>query len=77
MNKNAFAPLGFFKEYYVGNKLIGTTPCEKDREVGYAGRQNETITDTIVFENGKKIKAGIEVFTMIYPLCGKLLNKTI
>lgn len=77
MNKSQFEQHGFFKEYYVGNKLIGTTPCEKDREIGYAGRQNETITEPIVFENGKKLKAGIEVFTMIYPLCGKLLNKTI
>lgn len=77
MNNSKFKELGFFKEYYVGNKLIGTVLCEKDRDIGYAGRQTEMITEPIIFENGKKLKAGVEAFTMIYPLCGKLLNKTI
>jgi len=66
-----FQELGYFKEYYVNNKYVGTLPCEKDREViGYNGRQKEIITAKIVFKNNKSIKAGIEVETFLYPLCG-------
>lgn len=68
-----FEDLGFFKEYYIDGKFIGTTPSEKDREtIGYLGRKTETTKEKIECSNGKKIKSGIEVTTYLYPLTGKL-----
>ena len=69
-----FNELGFIKEYWIGNKFINTIIInDADREVvGYNGRRNEIVKDTIVFDNKKKIKAGTEVMTMLYPLCGKM-----
>lgn len=68
-----FIHLGYFKEYYIGNKFIGNISLEKlDRELtGYAGRKFETATELIILENGKKIKPGTEIMTMAYPLNGK------
>lgn len=71
-----FEHLGYFKEYYVGRKLIGHIRCEKDRELtGYAGRKNEILDAAITLENGKKVKPGIEVMTMLYPLNGKIISR--
>jgi len=71
--ENSFNNFGFFKEYYIGNKFIGSLPCEKDREdVGYIGRKEEKLKDTVVFRNKKKIKSGESVTTIIYPLCGRM-----
>lgn len=69
-----FNEFGFIKEYWIGNKFINTIIInDADREViGYNGRRNEIVKDTIVFDNKKKIKAGTEVMTMLYPLCGKM-----
>lgn len=69
-----FEHLGYFKEYYIGPKLIGHTRCEKDREqTGYAGRITEVLTSPVVLDNKKKIKSGTKVMTMIYPLNGKII----
>jgi hypothetical protein len=71
-----FEHLGYFKEYYIGNKFIGTTPCEKDRDkIGYYGQRKEIISEQIMLDNGKQIKSGTEVKTMIYPLCGKITSQ--
>ena len=35
--------------------------------------QKEQLTETIILKNNKKIKAGTEVETVIYPLNGKLV----
>jgi hypothetical protein len=70
-----FEELGYFKEYFIGNKSIGTLPCEKEREVmGYTGRVSEMLKNEIVLSNGKKIKAGTTVISVIYPLCGKIIK---
>jgi len=71
-----FEKIGFFKEYYINNKFIGTvTPCEKDREeVGYYSRIDEVLTDTVILDNKKKIKKGTSVHTLIYPLTGKYIK---
>ena len=70
-----FKHLGYFKEFYIGNKFIGNLSLtEPDRELtGYAGRIFETTTDQIILENGKKIKAGTNIMTMVYPLNGRKL----
>lgn len=71
-----FEHLGYFKEYYIGRKLIGQLRCDLDREkTGYAGRRTEIISDLVVLDSGKKIKPGTEVMTMIYPLCGKVISR--
>jgi hypothetical protein len=69
-----FTELGFYKEYYCNKKFIGTVNCNKDRDkIGYYGMQKEQLTETIILKNNKKIKAGTEVETVIYPLNGKLV----
>jgi hypothetical protein len=70
-----FKHLGYFKEFYIGNKFIGNLSLnEPDRELtGYAGRVFETTTDQVILENGKKIKAGTKIMTMVYPLNGRKL----
>lgn len=42
-----FEHLGYFKEYYIDNKFIGTIPCEKDQEIGYEGRKTSTTTEKV------------------------------
>jgi len=72
MAEVSFEHLGWFHEYFVGGKFIGTKICSKDREeIGYYGRKSETLNETITLDNGKKIKAGVYVTTTLYPLCGK------
>jgi len=74
-SKMFFELLGYFKEYYKGVEYLGKTTCEKDREVmGYSGRKVEVISETITLEGKKKIDAGTEVTTIVYPLCGKILK---
>lgn len=68
-----FEHIGYLKEFYIENKFIGFVKTEKDRDsVGFAGRKLETLSETIILENGRKIKAGIQVMTIIYPLNGKI-----
>jgi len=68
-----FEHLGYFKEYYIDGKFIGSINCEKDREIiGYDGRRIETTTEEIVLSNKKKIKKGTEVKTFLYPLNGRI-----
>lgn len=70
-----FEHLGFFKEFFIGRVFIGTIKCETDgREIGYHGRKKETFQEDIILDNDKKIKAGTEVITAIYPLCGKVIK---
>ena len=69
-----FNQIGFFKEYYVNGKFIGSVSnCEKDRDViGYEGKIIETLKESIITDNKKKIKENTTVTTILYPLCGKL-----
>ena len=70
-----FEHLGYFKEYMIDGKSIGTISCENDRDlIGYAGRITEVVLDTILLDNGKKIKAGTKVITIVYPLSGKMIR---
>lgn len=70
-----FEQLGYYKEYYINNKYIGSILCEKDRDIiGYNGKVNEVTTSNITLNNKKVIKSNTEVATLLYPLCGKLLK---
>lgn len=72
-----FKTHGYFKEYWIDNKSIGTVKCKKDRDkFGYYGRQKETLSQDIVLSNKKKIKKGQEVVTMLFPICGRIKTQT-
>lgn len=69
-----FTNIGFYKEYYLNNKYIGSIKTEKDRDIiGYNGKKTELLKEPIILENKKKLKIGIEYQTIIYPLCGKIV----
>jgi hypothetical protein len=71
-----FDTIGYFKEYYIDRKFIGTTTCELgDREVGYNGRLGEVVFERLKLDNGKIIKAGTAVTTIVFPLSGKINNQ--
>ena len=74
-----FEQIGFIKEFYINRKYIGSIKMEEsDRgtSYGYDGRKNETFTEDIFIPKGtkketKKIKAGTELMTIVYPMNGK------
>ena len=71
--KSMFHVSAYMKDYYYNKKLIGTITLEnKDRKTfGYQGRRSETLKKDIVFDNKKKLKAGLSVETELLPLCGR------
>jgi hypothetical protein len=63
--------IGYYKEYYIGNKYIGKESCDKDREtIGFAGRTWHRAESDIKIGK-KKIKKGTDYATILYPLQGK------
>lgn len=68
-----FEHVGYFKDYYVNRKFVGTVKVdEKDREVyGYTGRKEEVLTEDMVI-NKKKLKKGTTVITELGVLCGRV-----
>ena len=71
-----FEKLGYFLEYMIDDKYIGSTILEKPdrKEVGYYGRIDEVATEDIIFSSKKKIKKGQAFNTRMYPLCGKFIK---
>lgn len=69
-----FHTIGYFVEYYVSGKFIGSINVDKpDRDVyGYNGKVISTLESDIVLDRKKKIKAGTEVTTMLFPINGRL-----
>jgi hypothetical protein len=68
-----FKELGHYKEFYIDNKFIGTITTDNDgRTIGWEGRKQETSTEVVVLNNGKKIKPGQVATTIIYPLSGRI-----
>ena len=72
-----FEKLGFFIEYMIDTKYIGTINIEQpDREeIGYYGRIDSVANQDILLDNNKRIKKGKSYYTRMYPLCGKYINK--
>tara|TARA_R110000782_G_scaffold212821_1_gene300834 strand:+ start:113 stop:340 length:228 start_codon:yes stop_codon:yes gene_type:complete len=72
-----FEKLGFFIEYMIDTKYIGTITIEQpDREeIGYYGRIDSVANQDILLDNNKRIKKGQSYYTRMYPLCGKYINK--
>ena len=71
--KTTFKVLGYYEEYFVDNKFVGTKPSEFDgeRTLGWFGRKTSFATEDIILERGKKIKTGVKYFTYLQQLCGK------
>ena len=66
-----FEIVGYFKEYYIENKFIGTLNCEKDSDViGYYSKKKITLEKDLILDNKKKLKKGQEVYTILFPLNG-------
>ncbi|WP_341216116.1 hypothetical protein [uncultured Wocania sp.] len=72
-----FEKLGYFIDYIIDDKYIGSITMEKpDREtIGYYGKITEVAIEDIIFSNKKRIKKGQTFYTIMYPLCGKLIKK--
>lgn len=69
-----FSNFGYYKEYYLNGKYIGSIKTDKDRDViGYNGRLNENIDSIIILDNKKKLKINTIYQTILYPLCGKIV----
>lgn len=63
--------IGYFEEFYIDKKFIGTKICEKqNREIGYYGKIIYKAKENIVLNNKKIIKKGQEYYTRYYPLNG-------
>lgn len=74
MTKN-FEQIGYFLEYYVDNKYIGSLNINKpDRDkIGYNGKIKSIATEDIKLKK-RKIKKGQEYLTLLYPLNGRVEN---
>jgi len=68
-----FKDIGYFLEYYVDGKFIGTTLLdEPDRaEIGYYSKQDAIAEQDIHLQSKKRIKQGTKYYTRMYPLCGR------
>lgn len=68
-----FEDLGYFLEYLVDGKYIGSINIDKpDREqIGYYGKIDAIAEKDIIFKNKKRIKKGQHYYTRMYPLCGQ------
>ena len=68
-----FKNIGYFVEYKIDNKFVGSILLdEPDRnEVGYYGRIDAVAEEDIVFSNNKRIKKGTNYYTRLYPMCGR------
>ena len=71
--KTIFKDLGYFLEYFIDGKFIGTKMINQpDREIiGYYGKIESIATDDIKLESKKIIKKGTKYYTRLYPLCGQ------
>lgn len=72
-----FESLGFFIEFLVDGKLIGTKNVKENphpkKEVGYYSKQVKVADSDIIFKN-KRIKKGSTYYTRVYPLNGKTIQ---
>ena len=68
--------IGYFEEFLINGKFIGTKVCEKqNREIGYYGKETKVAESDILLDNKKKIKKGQEYYTRYYPLNGRQNEK--
>ena len=68
-----FKDIGYFLEYYVEGKFIGTNLIDQpDREeIGYYSRIDSVADQDIKLQSKKVIKKGTKYYTRVYPMCGE------
>lgn len=79
----AFEDLGFFVEYVVDGKIVGTKEVAENPggQIGYYSTRHLRANKEITFKthdgkpSKKKIKPGDLYKTRIYPKCGKQIKK--
>jgi len=73
---NRFTPMGYKAEYYVKDRYIGIIPWQHDfapSSTGYESRMDFTAKQD--FKVGKKwIRKGEQYWTMMIPVCGKMVK---
>jgi hypothetical protein len=74
--KTKFNIIGYYEDYFVDNKFIGTKRCDEqpDRTKGFFGQKYFFATDDIILEKGKKIKRGTKYKTYYNQLSGKFIG---
>ena len=67
-----FEHLGYAKDYFMGDKYIGTLRCTwpANASTGYDSRQ-DGVADVHMKVGRKTIPAGASYWTIVNPLCGK------
>ena len=69
-----FEHLGFFREYFLKGKFIGTIRLEDyDGKIGYYSKVTGVAEENIILESKKVIKKGTEFYYFTYPLSGKII----
>ena len=69
-----FEHLGFFREYFVKGKFIGTIRLEDyDGKIGYYSKVTGVAEENIILESKKVIKKGTEFYYFTYTLSGKII----
>jgi hypothetical protein len=74
IKSNRFEILGFFRNYWVNRKLMGSVRLEKPdrKDLGWSGKKNEVLKENVYLTDTKKtLKKGTEVMTELNALYGK------
>lgn len=77
-NDPIFDVFGFFCDVFVGGKMVGCIEVEYDgkRTIGYYGRTKHQAEQDFVTNRKFLVKRGAEYETIIYPLCGRVKDKS-
>jgi hypothetical protein len=71
---NLFEIIGFFKNYWVNGKLMGSIKLDKPdrKEMGWAGKKSELVKEDIYLTDTKKtVKKGTTAITELNALYGR------
>ena len=69
-----FEHLGFFREYFVKGKFIGTIRLDEyEGAIGYYSKVTGLADTDVILDKNKKIKKGTEFYYFTYPLSGKII----
>lgn len=74
IKSNRFEIIGFFRNYWVNGKLMGSIRLEKPdrKKLGWGGKTKEVLKENVFLPDTKKtIKKGVEVTTELNALYGK------
>jgi hypothetical protein len=77
-NDPIFEVFGFFCDVFVGGKMVGSIEVQYDesRTIGYYGRMKHQSDQDFLTNRKFLVKSGTEYETIMYPLCGKVKDKS-